>query len=72
MLACHKSIDDVQHYYEQWVEKRHDLPYETDGIVVKVNQFSHQRELGATSKYPRWAIAYKFNAQRAITTVERN
>ena len=68
--ACHKSIDDVQHYYEQWVEKRHDLPYETDGIVVKVNQFSHQRELGATSKYPRWAIAYKFNAQRAITTVK--
>lgn len=70
--ACHKSIDDVQHYYEQWVEKRHDLPYETDGIVVKVDRLSYQNELGATSKYPRWAIAYKFNAQQAITTVEKN
>ena len=69
--ACHKSIDDVQHYYEQWVEKRHDLPYETDGIVVKVDRFSYQRELGATSKYPRWAIAYKFDAQQAITTIEK-
>ena len=69
--TCHKSIDDVQHYYEQWVEKRHELPYETDGVVVKVNQLSQQLELGATSKYPRWAIAYKFNAQQAITTVEK-
>ena len=68
---CYKSIDEVQHYYEQWVEKRHDLPYETDGIVVKVDRFSYQHELGATSKYPRWAIAYKFNAQQAITTVEK-
>ncbi|RKU06352.1 DNA ligase (NAD(+)) LigA [Candidatus Poribacteria bacterium] len=68
--ACHKSIDDVQHYYEQWVTERHDLPYETDGVVVKVNQFSQQRELGATSKYPRWAIAYKFDAQQAITTIK--
>ena len=67
----HKSIEDVQNYYEYWLEKRHELPYETDGVVVKVNQFSQQRELGATSKYPRWAIAYKFNAQQAITTVER-
>ena len=67
----HKSIEDVQNYYERWVETRHELPYETDGVVVKVNQFSQQRELGATSKYPRWAIAYKFNAQQAITTVER-
>ena len=68
--ACHKSIEDVQHYYEQWVEKRHDLRYETDGIVVKVDRFSYQRELGATSKYPRWAIAYKFNAQQAITMIK--
>ena len=68
---CHKSIEDAQNYYEHWVAKRHDLPYETDGVVVKVNEFSHQNELGATSKYPRWAIAYKFNAQQAITTIER-
>ena len=67
----HTSIEEVQNYYEYWLEKRHELPYETDGVVVKVNQFSQQRELGVTSKYPRWAIAYKFNAQQAITTVEK-
>ena len=67
----HKSIEDVQKYYEHWVEERDKLLYETDGIVVKVNQFAQQRELGFTSKYPRWAIAYKFNAQQAITTVEK-
>ena len=66
----HKSIEDVQKYYEHWVEERDKLRYETDGIVVKVNQFAQQRELGFTSKYPRWAVAYKFNAQQAITTIE--
>lgn len=69
--APHKSIEDVQDYYACWVEKRHELAYETDGIVVKVNNFSQQRELGTTSKYPRWAVAYKFNAQQAITTIEK-
>ncbi|MDE0015279.1 MAG: NAD-dependent DNA ligase LigA, partial [Candidatus Poribacteria bacterium] len=68
---CHKSIEDVQKYYERWVEERHELPYETDGIVVKVNNFSQALSLGATSKYPRWAIAYKFNAQQAITILEK-
>ena len=67
----HKSIEAVQDYYERWVEERHELPYETDGIVVKVNNFSQQHELGTTSKYPRWAVAYKFNAQQAITTIEK-
>ena len=69
--TSHKSIEDVQKYYERWVEERHELAYETDGIVVKVNNFSQQQELGTTSKYPRWAVAYKFNAQQAITTVEK-
>ena len=69
--TSHKSIEDVQKYYEHWVEERHGLAYETDGIVVKVNNFSQQQELGTTSKYPRWAVAYKFNAQQAITTVEK-
>jgi len=68
--TSHKSIEAVQDYYERWVEERHDLPYETDGVVVKVNNFSQQHELGTTSKYPRWAVAYKFNAQQAITTIE--
>ena len=67
----HQSIEAVQNYYERWVEERHELPYETDGIVVKVNNFSQQHELGTTSKYPRWAVAYKFNAQQAITTIEK-
>ncbi|MCY4568611.1 MAG: NAD-dependent DNA ligase LigA [Candidatus Poribacteria bacterium] len=69
--TSHKSIEEVQNSYERWVEERHELPYETDGIVVKVNNFSQQHELGTTSKYPRWAVAYKFNAQQAITTVEK-
>ncbi len=68
---CHKSIKDVQTYYQHWVERRHELPYEVDGVVVKVNHFSQQRELGSTSKYPRWAVAYKFDAQQAITTIEK-
>ena len=69
--ACHKSIEAVQTYYQRWVEKRHELPYEVDGIVVKVNHLSQQQTLGTTAKYPRWAVAYKFNAQQAITTVEK-
>ena len=68
--ASHKSIETVQEFYEQWVEERHALPYETDGIVVKINNFAQQHELGTTSKFPRWAVAYKFNAQQAITTIE--
>ena len=69
--ACHQSIEDVETYYQQWVEKRHELPYEVDGLVVKVNRLSQQQTLGTTSKYPRWAIAYKFNAQQAITSIEK-
>ena len=68
---CHKSIDDVQHYYQHWIEKRHELAYEVDGIVVKLNDFSQVQSLGTTSEYPRWAIAYKFDSQQAITTVEK-
>ena len=68
--AYHKSIEDVQTYYQHWIEKRHELAYEVDGIVIKVNNFSQVLSLGRTSKYPRWAIAYKFNAQRTITTIE--
>lgn len=69
--ACHTSIEDVQMYYQHWREKRHELPYEVDGVVVKVNQLSQQHELGSTSKYPRWATAYKFDAQQALTTIEK-
>ena len=61
------NLEDVEDYYRVWVEKREDLPYETDGIVVKINPFDHQRTLGFVGREPRWAIAYKFPAERAIT-----
>ncbi|WP_299782565.1 NAD-dependent DNA ligase LigA [uncultured Formosa sp.] len=61
------SIDDVFEFIEYWDVHRHDLPYETDGVVIKVNSFQHQEELGYTAKAPRWAIAYKFKAERVST-----
>ncbi|WP_242015671.1 NAD-dependent DNA ligase LigA [Robertkochia marina] len=65
-----KSLNDVLAYADYWDAHRHDLPYEIDGVVVKVNEFSHQDELGYTAKSPRWAIAYKFKAEEATTTLE--
>lgn len=61
------SIDEVFDFVNLWDAKRHDLPYETDGIVIKVNNLQHQEELGYTSKSPRWAIAYKFKAEQEAT-----
>jgi DNA ligase (NAD+) len=61
------SIDEVLEYIHYWDEHRHDLPYETDGVVIKVNSFEHQDELGYTAKSPRWAIAYKFKAEQVST-----
>jgi DNA ligase (NAD+) len=66
---CH-SIDDVKKYCDQWDSKREKLPYEIDGIVVKVNEISLQQELGFTAKAPRWAIAYKYPARQETTVVE--
>jgi DNA ligase (NAD+) len=63
---CH-TIDEVIAYCGSWKEKRHDLPYETDGMVVKLNDLAQRQRLGATSKVPRWAKAYKFEAEQAIT-----
>ncbi len=67
----HNSLDDVIIYYNQWVEKREEIPYEVDGIVVKVNDMSQQKELGATAKSPRWATSYKFPAHQTITTIDK-
>lgn len=61
------SIDDVLDYVEYWDEHRHRLPYEIDGVVVKVNSLYQQDELGFTAKAPRWAMAYKFKAEQVST-----
>lgn len=65
-----KSIEEVFEFIDFWDVHRHDLPYETDGVVVKINQIQYQEELGYTAKSPRWAIAYKFKAEQAITLLE--
>ncbi|CAZ98911.1 NAD-dependent DNA ligase LigA [Zobellia galactanivorans] len=62
-----RSTDEVMAFVNQWDSQRHDLPYETDGVVVKVNSIQHQEELGFTSKSPRWAMAYKFKAEQVST-----
>lgn len=61
------SIEDVITYIESWEHKRHELPLETDGIVIKVNRHKQQEVLGFTAKSPRWAIAYKYKAESAET-----
>ncbi|WP_373942794.1 NAD-dependent DNA ligase LigA [Polaribacter sejongensis] len=65
-----KSIDEVFDFITNWDTKRHSLPYETDGIVVKVNNLYQQEELGYTAKAPRWAIAYKFKAEQVSTVLK--
>lgn len=64
-----KSIDEVAQFIEYWDIHRHDLPYETDGVVVKVNNLQQQEELGYTAKAPRWAMAYKFKAEQVSTVL---
>lgn len=65
-----RNIDEVLEYLHEWEHKRHNLPVETDGVVVKVNSFALQNELGTTAKSPRWAIAYKYKAETASTTLK--
>ena len=66
-----KTIDEVFNFITIWDKKRHDLPYETDGVVIKVNNLQQQEELGYTSKSPRWAIAYKFKAAQVATILHK-
>jgi DNA ligase (NAD+) len=63
------TLDAVEAFIAEWQEHRHDLPFEIDGIVVKVNRREEQLELGATSKAPRWAIAFKYPPEAALTVV---
>ena len=62
-----KSIDEVLEYINYWDVHRHEMPYETDGVVIKVNNLHQQDELGYTAKAPRWAMAYKFKAEQVST-----
>lgn len=62
-----KNLNEVFEYINYWDKHRHDLPYETDGVVIKVNSLQHQDELGYTAKSPRWAMAYKFKAEQVTT-----
>lgn len=61
------NLQEVFEYIDYWDKHRHHLPYETDGVVVKVNSFHYQDELGYTAKSPRWAIAYKFKSEQVST-----
>lgn len=62
-----KNLNEVFEFIRFWDTHRHDLPYETDGVVIKVNSLQHQDELGYTAKSPRWAMAYKFKAEQVTT-----
>lgn len=65
-----KNIDEVLKYVDKWTEKRESLPYEIDGIVIKTNDIEQQEKLGFTSKYPKWATAYKFPALEVLTKLK--
>ncbi len=66
-----KNFSEVWSFIQEWEPKRESLPYEIDGIVVKVDRTSLQQELGYTGKAPRWAIAYKYAARSGVTTIEK-
>lgn len=64
------NIDEVFEFITYWDKNRHNLPYETDGVVVKINNIHFQEELGYTAKSPRWAMAYKFKAEQVSTVLQ--
>ncbi len=70
VIAC-DTIDEVIAYIATWEEKRHELTYETDGMVIKVNDYGQQRRLGSTSKAPRWVTAFKFSDEQATTRLQK-
>ena len=64
------NFKEIKEYIEEWTEKRPSLPYEIDGIVIKLNDIAAQRRMGNTARYPRWAVAYKFPAEKVVTQLE--
>lgn len=66
---CH-NINEIEGYINYWDKERKFLPYATDGIVIKINELAYQTELGYTAKFPRWAVAYKFKAEQALTQIK--
>ncbi|WP_010521027.1 NAD-dependent DNA ligase LigA [Aquimarina agarivorans] len=70
IAALAHSIDEVMEFVNLWDKKRTNLPYETDGVVIKINNLQQQEELGYTAKVPRWAMAYKFKAEQVVTKLE--
>ena len=70
-LKLCNSLDEVYQFIDEWDTKRHQLDYETDGVVIKVNSLAQQEELGYTAKSPRWAIAYKYKTEQAISKLMR-
>ena len=66
---CH-NISEIEAYITYWDTERKFLPYATDGIVIKINELAFQTELGYTAKFPRWAVAYKFKAEQALTQIK--
>ena len=67
-ICC--SREEIEAYISYWDVERKNLPYATDGVVIKVNSYTHQRTLGSTAKAPRWAVAYKFQAEKALTRLQ--
>lgn len=70
MVERCKTIGEIESFVDHWAARRNDLPFEIDGVVIKVNDLNLQDELGSTAKSPRWAIAYKFKAERVSTLLE--
>ena len=64
------GVGEIEGYVERWREPRHELPFDTDGVVIKVDRLELQRQLGRTAKAPRWAVAYKYAAEQARTVVQ--
>ena len=69
MRICH-TVNEVDDFIRHWDTARHALPFPTDGVVIKVNDFAVRRQLGFTAKAPKWAVAYKFKAEQALTRID--